>query len=68
MPLVRIDMWPGRDRQTKDTMVRNVTKAVCESIGCAPDAVQIMIYEVDKADWARAGVSAAQRDAEAKKA
>ncbi|HEX2922903.1 MAG TPA: tautomerase family protein [Chloroflexota bacterium] len=67
MPLVRIDMWPGRDRETKDRMIRNVTKAVCESIGCPPDAVQIMLYEVDKADWARGGVSSAQREAEAKK-
>jgi len=65
MPLVRIDMWPGRSREVKDTMIRNVTKAVVESIGCPPEAVEILLYEVDKADWAKGGVSAAQQQANA---
>ncbi len=65
MPLVRIDMWPGRSREVKDTMIRNVTKAVVESIGCPPEAVEILLYEVDKADWAKGGVSTAQQQANA---
>ena len=61
MPLVRIDMFPGRTREAKDALIEKVTKAVVDSIGCPVEAVQVMLYEVDKADWARGGVSLARR-------
>lgn len=61
MPLVRIDMLAGRTREAKDTLIANVTKAIVESVGCPVDAVTVIIYEVDKADWARGGVSHAKR-------
>jgi len=44
MPLVRIDMWPGRSREVKDTMIRNVTKAVVESIGCPPEFPDVAMW------------------------
>ena len=62
MPLVRIDMWSGRGREVKDALIRNVTKAVVDAVGCPVDAVEVLITELDKADWARGGVSYAQRD------
>ncbi len=63
MPLVRIDMFPGRTREAKDALIRNVTKAVVDSVGCPVEAVQVILYEVDRADWARGGVSHAARQA-----
>ena len=65
MPLVRIDLWPGHGREKKDALMRNVTRAVVESIGCPIDAVEILITETDKADWSRGGISHAQRQANA---
>ncbi len=65
MPLVRIDMFPGRTREAKDALIRNVTRAVVESVGCPVDAVTVILNEVDQADWARGGVSHAQRQAQA---
>ncbi len=61
MPLVRIDMLAGRSREAKDALIANVTKAVVESVGCPVEAVTVILYEVDKADWARGGVSHAAR-------
>ena len=61
MPIVRIDLWPGRSRERKDALIRNVTRAVVESLDCPIDAVDVLLYEVDKADWARGGVSHADR-------
>ncbi len=63
MPLVRIDMLAGRSREAKDALIANVTKAVVDSVGCPVDAVTVILYEVDKADWARGGVSHARRQA-----
>lgn len=61
MPIVRIDLWPGRSRERKDALIRNVTRAVVKSLDCSIDAVDVLLYEVDKADWARGGVSHADR-------
>ncbi len=63
MPIVRIDLLAGRSREAKDLLIANVTRAVVDSIGCPVEAVQVLLNEVDRADWARGGVSHAQRDA-----
>jgi 4-oxalocrotonate tautomerase family enzyme len=60
MPIVRIETWPI-PREAKDTMIARVTDAVVESVGCPSEAVQVLLYEVDKADWATAGVCHAER-------
>ena len=67
MPLVRIDLWPGQSRERKNALIRNVTNAVVEAIGCPTEAVEILIQETDKADWARGGVSHAERLANAER-
>jgi 4-oxalocrotonate tautomerase len=61
MPIVRIDMWPGRSREVKNVLIRNVTDAVVQSIGCPEQAVEVLLYEVDKSDWAAGGVCHADR-------
>ena len=61
MPLVRVDLWSGQSRECKDALMRNVTRAVVEAVGCPPEAVEVLIYETDKADWSRGGISHAQR-------
>lgn len=61
MPIVRIDMWPGRTREAKNNLIRSVTDAVVQSIGCPEQAVEVLLYEVDKADWAVGGVCHADR-------
>lgn len=61
MPLVRIDMWAGRGADVKQALVRNVTKAVVDAVGCPTEAVEILIYELDKTSWAQGGVSHAER-------
>ncbi len=65
MPLVRIDLLAGRSREAKDALIHNVTKAVVDSVGCPVEAVTVILYEVDKADWARGGISHAKRQAAA---
>ncbi len=61
MPLVRIDLWAGQSRECKDALMRGVTRAVVEAVGCPPEAVEIVIYETDKANWSSGGISHAER-------
>ena len=56
MPIVRIDIWKGRPREQKDTLIRNVTDAVVKSVGCPEQAVEVLLYEIDKSDWATGGI------------
>ncbi len=61
MPLVRIDLWAGRGPEVKQALIEKVTRAVVDAVGCPTDAVEVLIYEVDKANWATGGVAHAQK-------
>lgn len=51
MPIVKIDLWEGRTEEQKEKLIASVTKAVCESIGCPSQAVEILIQDYKKSDW-----------------
>jgi 4-oxalocrotonate tautomerase len=55
MPLVEIKWWKGRDDATKAKAIELVTNAICESCGCSPEAVSVIIHDIDKASWGRGG-------------
>ncbi len=56
MPLVEISLLAGRDDQMKEDIIREVTDAVVRTSGAPPDAVTVIIRDVPRTDWARAGV------------
>lgn len=60
MPVVRIDLWKGRDKELRKKLIKKVTEAVTDSIGCPADAVQVIINEVEKENWGIAGVVASE--------
>jgi len=60
MPLVRIETWP-LPAEKKRALITNVTDAVVEAVGCPQQAVEIMLFEVAKEDWAQGGVCHADR-------
>jgi len=55
MPLVQISMFEGRDIKTKVKIMKLVTEAICESCSVGPDAVTIIINDVPRTDWGKAG-------------
>jgi 4-oxalocrotonate tautomerase len=60
MPIVRIEMWPGRDEATKDKLIQSVTKSVCDSISCPAEAVTVVIQDIPKENWGMAGKQASK--------
>jgi len=58
MPVVRIDLWKGRNKEKKKELIKKVTSAVVDAIGCPIEAVQVVINEVDKDNWGIGGVPA----------
>ncbi|MBI2846711.1 MAG: tautomerase family protein [Chloroflexi bacterium] len=61
MPVVRIEMYPGRTQAQKAELARAITEAVVTIAHTTPEATQIIFYEVPREHWATAGVLASER-------
>ena len=55
MPLVTVQMWEGRTEKQKKEIAKAITEAMVEKAGTVPEAVQIVMYDVAKSDWAIGG-------------
>ena len=55
MPLVRIELFPGRSHALKMEIAEAITRVLEEKAGIAPSATTIMFSEVAPGDWVVAG-------------
>ena len=55
MPIIRVEMFTGRTEEQKRAMVRELTRAFVDTAGGNPDAVHVVITDVDKANWGTGG-------------
>lgn len=58
MPLIQIDMFPGRTLEQKREMTEVLTREVCRIAKCTPQDVNIIFRDVAKEDWGLAGTLA----------
>ena len=54
MPIVQVSVWEGMSPENKKKTVEGITK-VFEDLGVPKEAVEIVIYEVPKNNWATGG-------------
>jgi 4-oxalocrotonate tautomerase len=52
--VVQVSVWAGMSKESKRRIVEGITK-VFEGIGIPKEAVEIIIYETPKTNWATAG-------------
>jgi 4-oxalocrotonate tautomerase len=55
MPVVIVEMYEGRTLEQKRNLVRAITDAMAEHADAKLDALHVIIHEVRKENWARAG-------------
>lgn len=55
MPIVRIDMFPGRSHQAKMQIAEGITRLLEEKAGISPSATTILFSEISPTDWVVAG-------------
>jgi 4-oxalocrotonate tautomerase len=55
MPIVRIEMLPGRSQAAKERVAESITKLLVREFSTAEEHVYVMFAEVDRADWAVGG-------------
>ena len=60
MPLVNIKLLEGRTLEQKKELVEKVTQAVVEAAGVSPERVSIVIEDMPKYNFAKAGVLASE--------
>jgi len=60
MPVVRIDMWEGRDKETKRKLIQSVSKAVADSLGIEVDRIEIILIDVPEDNWGKNGEQASE--------
>ena len=58
MPIVLINLLPGRNVKTKKALLKNVTAAVTSTLDVKPEAVRIIIHEIPFAHYGIAGLPA----------
>ena len=54
MPLIQVSVWEGISLENKKKVVEGITK-VFEDLGVPKQAVEIIIYEAPKSNWATGG-------------
>jgi 4-oxalocrotonate tautomerase len=62
MPIVQVSVWEGMTLENKKKAVEGITK-VFEGLGVPREAVEIVIYEAPKCNWATGGQLHSERHA-----
>jgi 4-oxalocrotonate tautomerase len=55
MPILRLEMHPGRTPEQKREFVREATRVTAEILKCPPESVDILIQEIPRDQWAKNG-------------
>jgi 4-oxalocrotonate tautomerase len=55
MPTLHLEMHPGRTIDQKRAFVTEVTRVAAETLNCPIESVDVVITEVPRENWAKAG-------------
>jgi len=58
MPIIMIQMLPGRSAKTKKALLKNMTAAAVSTLDIKPEAVRIIIHEIPFLHYGIAGLPA----------
>ena len=61
MPVVTVELWEGRTLDQKRRLVQAITDAMVEHADARPDALHVILHEIPRENWARAGVLGVDR-------
>jgi 4-oxalocrotonate tautomerase len=61
MPVVTVQMFEGRSLDQKRKLVRAITDAMIEHAQARPDGLHVVLQEIQKENWGRAGVLGSDR-------
>ena len=62
MPIIRVEMFEGRDRDQKRKIISEVTDGFCRATGASPVSFNVILTDVSQDEWGRGGIAFADRD------
>ncbi len=62
MPIVRVEMWPGRTAAQKRELARVITDAMVNIAHTTPEATIVIFEDIAREDWAQAGKLASEEE------
>ncbi|WP_331721278.1 tautomerase family protein [Streptomyces sp. NBC_00212] len=60
MPVVTVEWWSGSTVSARTEAVRAITDVVARAAHCPPEAVTVIIRDVDKSFWGKGGTLASE--------
>jgi len=60
MPIVHIELWPGRTQDQKAELAKVLTEAMVSIANTPAQEVIVVFQEVEKSNWAKAGLLASE--------
>ena len=51
MPMVRIELYPGRTPEQKLACARAIMEVMKQHLNASPEATQVMFVDVEKSNW-----------------
>ncbi len=57
-----VQLWEGRTIEQKRALVKAITDAMVEHAGATPERLHVILQEVPRENWGRAGVLAIDRE------
>jgi 4-oxalocrotonate tautomerase len=61
MPTIRVELLEGRTPEQKTALVKALTLAAVESLGTKPEAVDVVLFDIPRQNWATGGVQWSER-------
>lgn len=58
MPLIELKTWPTMSKEEKKEFIYSVTELTTKLLKIVPDKIQIVIHELPKENWGKAGAVA----------
>ncbi|NRS51467.1 tautomerase family protein, partial [Brevibacillus sp. HB2.2] len=58
MPFIVLNTWPAMSKDMKKDFIRQATELTTNELKIVPDKIQVLIHELEKENWGKAGASA----------
>jgi 4-oxalocrotonate tautomerase len=61
VPILRLEMHPGRTLEQKRAFVKEATRVSAETLACPVESVDVVITEIPRDAWGKAGQLVSER-------
>lgn len=62
MPLITLNTWPTMSKEEKKQYIYKITELTTNDLQIVPDKIQVLIQEIEKENWGKAGATATEPD------